>query len=158
MNKRRKIVTLLLTGALVMGSATSVFAMTPHMDTSWVPKIDFTLDQDTINDLASKIELVKTPKIEQAMYYHSNVFWNPTRLQVRWSEVDGADSYEVKVTKKDGTSKTYTTTYTSLVVNEGSDSFITDCIHGGTVKVRAIDGPLYSDWTEAEKISCNSLH
>ena len=78
---------------------------------------------------------------------------------MRWNEVEDATSYEIIVKKPDGTEHTYTSTGTSLIVNKGSDEFMTECVMGGTVKVRAVKGggEAYSMWTEEDTISCNVL-
>ena len=89
----------------------------------------------------------------------NKAFYEKTRLQVRWKEVENATSYEILVTKQDGTEHTYTSTGTSLIVNKGSDEFMTECVMGGTVKVRAVkgDGEAYSMWTEEDTMSCTVL-
>ena len=105
------------------------------------------------------IKLLNTPTITECRYIHGRAFWDKSRLQVRWDAVDEATSYEIKVTKSDGTEKTYTSDYTSLVINKDEDDFITGCVMGGTVKVRAVkdNGSLYSLWTEEDTIACNVL-
>ena len=103
--------------------------------------------------------ITTTPVITENRFIHSKAFYEKTRLQVRWKEVENATSYEILVTKQDGTEHTYTSTGTSLTVNKGSDDFMTECVMGGTVKVRAVkgDGEAYSMWTEEDTISCNVL-
>ena len=111
------------------------------------------------------IKLLSTPEITEATYHHKTVYYGDTnRLQVRWNAVDDATSYEIVVTKSDGTSRTYTSNYTSLIVKKGSDDFITECTNqngkSAKVKVRAVknDGEVYSLWTDDETVSCNSIH
>lgn len=114
--------------------------------------------EDAVKDL--DIKLLSTPKITECRYIHSNVFYSKSRLQVRWDEVEDATSYEIMVTKADGTSRTYTSNYTSLIVDKNEDDFITGCPKPATVKVRAVkdDGALYSLWTEEDDVACNAIH
>ena len=170
---RKAIGTVCLTGALIAGSVTTSFAVTPHY-TSWVPKIPTITSEDlpdSVKDEISQIvsgwqngqtgtttKLGKT-SVTEATYHHYRAIWDRARLQVRWNAVDGAKSYEVKVTKTDGSSKVYTTSSTSLIVYEDSDSFMTDCVRSGKVTVRAVgSNGTYGAWSAAKTISCNSLH
>lgn len=114
--------------------------------------------EDAVKDL--DIKLLSTPKITECRYIHSRAIWDPNRLVVRWDEVEDATSYEIMVTKADGTSRTYTSNYTSLIVDKNEDDFITGCPKPATVKVRAVkdDGALYSLWTEEDDVACNAIH
>lgn len=173
-NMKKAIGTAVLVGTLILGNTVPAFAVTPQY-TSWVPKIptitssdlpDSTKDEidkivsDSFNNwqVSQETTLGKTT-VSEAIFRHYRSIWDKARLQVRWSAVSGAKSYEVKVTKTDGSSTTYTTTGTSLIVYQGSDSFLTDCVRSGKVTVRAVgsDGT-YGDWSAAKTISCNSLH
>ncbi len=157
--KTKKIAGMLLTGIMIIGTGTQVFAVTPRMDTSWAPKIPkITIDQSILEEVVPQIELVEVPEITQAIYYHGSSFFNRARLQVRWNEVEGADSYEIKVTKKDGTSKTYTKTSTSLFAYKDHDDFIDGCVNGATVQIRSVtEEGLYSGWSDEETVGCNSV-
>lgn len=108
-------------------------------------------------ETAQKLE---TPQITDASYRHNGVYsFLPDHLRVYWTEVEGADHYEVLVTKKDGTSKTYRETVAGLLRYGKDDEFLADCIAGGTVRVRAVDKDgNVSDWSEPEEISHNQLH
>lgn len=173
-NIKRAIGTAALVGTLILGNTVPAFAVTPQY-TSWVPKIPTITSsdlpdsaKDDINQMVSnsfnnwqdsqKTTIGKTT-VSEAVFRHYKSIWDKARLQVRWSLVNGAKSYEVKVTKTDGSSKTYTTTSTSLIVYQDSDSFLMDCVKSGKVTVRAVgsDGT-YGDWSTAKTISCNSLH
>lgn len=157
--KMKKVAGMLLAGVMIVGTGTQVFAVTPRMDTSWVPKIPtITIDPGTLQDSISQLNLVQAPEITQAVYYHGSSFFNRARLQVRWDEVEGADSYEIKVTKKDGTSKTYTKTSTSLFAYKDYDEFIDGCMNGATVQIRTVTGDgSYSSWSDEETVGCNSV-
>lgn len=103
---------------------------------------------------------LETPQITDASYRHNGVYsFLPDHLRVYWTEVEGADHYEALVTKKDGTSKTYTESVPSLLRYGKDDEFLADCIAGGTVSVRAVDeSGNVSEWSEPEEISHNQMH
>lgn len=166
--KRRFLIVAILTMS-ILGSTMSVSAVTPRLSTPpsiTIPKITVTLPdgvKDSVKNYVDNnvhINLLTTPTISKCTYVHSNAFYQKNRLQVEWNSVEDATSYEVLVTKKDGTEHTYKTTSTHLIVNKGSDNFVDDCMNGGTVKVRAVknDNEVYSLWTNAMTISCNTLH
>lgn len=100
------------------------------------------------------------PEITDASYRHNGVYsFLPDHLRVYWAEVEGADQYDVVVTKKDGTSKTYVETVAGLLIYGKNDEFLAKCIAGGTVRVRAVDKDgNASEWSEPEEISHNQLH
>ena len=101
-----------------------------------------------------------TPEITDASYRHNGVYsFLPDHLRVHWTEVEGADHYEVLVTKKDGTSKTYVETVAGLLRYGKDDEFLAKCIAGGTVSVRAVDKTgNASEWSEPVEISHNQMH
>ncbi|MBY0758512.1 hypothetical protein [Sellimonas caecigallum] len=113
--------------------------------------------QETQPETAQKLE---TPEITDASYRHNGVYsFLPDHLRASWTEVEGADHYDVVVTKKDGTSKTYRETVAGLLRYGKDDEFLAKCIAGGTVSVRSVDKDgNVSDWSEPEEISHNQLH
>lgn len=170
--KKRTLLPILL--ATVMGTSMTAFAATPmykplsEYGYTGVPNIKVTLPdstKDAINNAVDEavkdldIKFLTTPTITECRYIHSYGYYYPSRLQIRWGEVEDATSYEIIVKKSDGTVCTYTSNYNSLSINEGEDDFITGCVMGGTVKVRAVkgNGSLYSLWTEENTIACNRL-
>lgn len=173
---KKKLVVAILLAITVMGTGMTVFAATPlykplsEYGYTNIPKVKIDIFEqypglkDTIDEQVKEylkdIKLLSTPEITEATYHHKTVYYGDTnRLQVRWNEVEDATSYEILVTKKDGTGHTYISEDTSLIVKKGEDDFITDCVMGGAVKVRAVkdDGAVYSLWTEEDTISCNRL-
>ena len=171
--KKRTLLPILL-ATTVMGTSMTAFAATPmykplsEYGYTGVPNIKVTLPDSTKNainnavDEAVKdldIKFLTTPTITECRYIHSYGYYYPSRLQIRWGEVEDATSYEIIIKKTNGTERTYTSNYNSLIVNEGEDDFITCCVMGGTVKVRAVkgNGSLYSLWTEENTIACNRL-
>lgn len=162
MRKIKKATAILLTGIILSGTGVNTYAVTPQYRP---PKTDFTIEgivdavKNYLKENPIEIGKLNDTKITQAVYYHKKLYFNRARLQVRWDEVGKAKYYEVKVTKKNGESKIYNTSDTSLFVYEKSDNFVTGCVRSGKVKVRAIsaDGKC-SDWSSEKTISCISLH
>lgn len=104
-----------------------------------------------------------TPVITASKYVHKTPYYGTKRhLEIDWNAVEGAEAYEVSITKADGTTIDYTVT----------DNFIYDTSAecpkvyiqakttwaSASVKVRAVAGEVYSEWSEAKKISCDMLH
>lgn len=109
---------------------------------------------------AETAQKLDTPEITDASYRHNGVYsFLPDHLRVHWSEVEGANHYEVLVTKKDGTSKTYVETVAGFLIYGKDDEFLAKCIAGGTVRVRAVDeSGNVSEWSDPEEISHNQMH
>lgn len=102
------------------------------------------------------------PNITEAKYQHKCPYYGMhPELIIRWDEVSGAESYEIEVTKADGTVLDYTSTYTSLIDRgECPRVYIesTSTWASATVKVRAVDGNEKSEWSTSRSISCDMLH
>lgn len=116
--------------------------------------------QNRMQEKPETEQKLETPQITDASYRHNGVYsFLPDHLRASWTEAEGADHYEVLVTKKDGTSKTYVETVPSLLIYGKNDEFLSECIAGGTVSVRAVDKDgNVSDWSEPEEISHNQMH
>lgn len=102
------------------------------------------------------------PSISEAKYQHQCPYYGMhPELIIRWSEVSGAESYEIEVTKADGTVLDYTSTYTSLIDRgECPRVYIesTSTWTSAMVKVRAVNGNEKSEWSTPRSISCDMLH
>lgn len=179
MKKLKKIIALTITAMTIMASTATVFAATPNYK-SWVPsgtaidwgKVIESIFSSQFGDTSDDVDedevetdgiTLGTTTITEAKYYHYNYnpIWNKRRLQARWNSVENAEFYEVRITKTDGTSNIYTTSYASLFVYQNSDDFMTSCVRSGTIEVRACtdaDGYADGEWSEAAIIKCNSLH
>lgn len=95
----------------------------------------------------------EAPQNVDASYKHKGMYsYLKDHLEVTWDEVTGTEEYTVRVIKEDGTSKDYTTEYTILL--QYNDEFVTNCIAGGMVQVKADN----SDWSDPVKISHNQFH
>lgn len=132
----------------------------------WWAKHTITLPEISEPEIPPKTEnALTTPVITKSTYSHNAVLSNT--LQLVWDEVDGAESYEVEITKADGSSKIYAADTPCLLIKAGSDDFITGCPKvyvaetstwtAATVSVRALAGGDASSWSETAKISCNAL-
>ena len=183
MKKAKKIIVMSLATTMLLGSTLTAHAATPQYKPlseygyTGVPKITVKLPdncqtgvsnavEDAVKDL--DIKLLNTTTITRATYIHSNVFYSKSRVNIQWDAVDGATSYEIKITKADGTEHIYTTENNWLTVNQASDEFVTGCLkqkvgtnwESATVAVRAVkdNGSIYSLWSEKAAISCNAIH
>lgn len=156
---------MVMTCVIAMGgfNAVPVSACTPPLNPPSVeiPDINFQPDgalKDAIdNAVKNWIEkcILGTPTVEYASYYKSALrYFNYSYVAVKWSEVENATSYKVRITKTDGTWKEYDTTYTAFYSTNYTDDFIADGMDGATVEVRA-DG--YNDtfgwWSDAAAIT-----
>lgn len=162
----KKFIALLTVLTFVFSFSLQSYAVTPaiKIPSTKIPGIspDWELPASIQMDINKMLEgKLKLPKITENRYiHHGKSSYDKDRLQVTWSEVDEATSYEIVVKKKDGSEKTYTSSYNALVINKNDDEFITGCIMGGTIKVRAVKddgGTVYSLWTEEDTIACNKV-
>ena len=104
-----------------------------------------------------------TPTITEAKYTHQRPYYGShPNLRIRWNEVENAESYEVEVTKADGTVNTYTATGTSFYSEKVECPRVyvesTSTWASATARVRAVSGETTSEWSESVKISCDTLH
>ena len=93
--------------------------------------------------------------MEYASYYYSQSwYFSYTYVAVKWSEVENATSYKVRITKTDGTWKEYDTPYTAFYSTNYTDDFIADGMDGATVRVRAYgDNDTFGCWSEDSNIA-----
>ena len=160
--KKRGIIAAVLAAVLVSATPLSTQAADrPHSWFGWRSVWTEWFDwPHRTQDGTETAQELKTPQIEDASYRHNGVYsFLPDHLRVYWTEVEGADHYEALVTKKDGTSKTYTESVPSLLIYGKNDEFLSECIAGGTVSVRSVDKDgNVSEWSEPEEISHNQMH
>lgn len=172
---KRKFFSLLLVLSLVMTLALPAYAATPSfkIPNITIPDIsdnikielpddfwDKWFDEHPLPEIATKPE---TPVISYAKYVHRTPYYGMSKhLEIQWNKIENADSYEVLITKADGTTFTYEVT-NNLIYDKKVDCpkvYIEDTHTwtAATVQVRAKVGDLTSDWSEAVKISCDKLH
>ena len=98
--------------------------------------------------------ILGTPTVEYASYYKSaSRYFNYAYVAVKWSEVENATSYKVRITKADGTWKEYDTTYTAFYSTNYTDDFM-DGMDGATVKVKAYgDNDTFGCWSDGTNIA-----
>lgn len=142
-------------------NAVPVSACTPPLNPPSVkiPDINFEPDcalKDAI-DNAVKNWLEKcvlgTPTVKYASYYKTSRYFHYSHVAVKWSEVENATSYKVRVTKADGTWKEYDTTYTTFYSTNYTDDFIADGMDGAVVSVRAYgNNDTFGYWSDDTKL------
>ena len=146
MRKMRKLLATVLLVALTLTCAVPTMACTPPLNPPKVeiPEITVKIDdklQEAMDAAAKKFlekNVLEKPVVKYASYIkRTSRYGTYGYLSVQWDKVDNATSYEVKVTKSDGTQKTYKTSYAVLVKSNYADEFLDDGMDGATVKVKA---------------------
>lgn len=165
MKKRRKLAAIICALTLALSSVVPVSACTPPLKPPSVeiPDINFEPDdalKEAISNAAKNwVEkcILGTPALDYASYYKSaSRYFNYAYVAVKWTEVENATSYKVRITKADGTWKEYDTTYTAFYSTNYTDDFIEDGMDGATVKVKAYgDEDKFSLWSEEYTITNN---
>lgn len=107
--------------------------------------------------------VLAAPAIKEAKFYHSGYVASlKNRLQIQWEEVASAESYEIEVTKADGSKGYYTATGTTLMVkNTQCPRVYSDksgCWESATVRVRAVSSEGTGDWSLGVAIGCDKVH
>ena len=174
-NNIRKLMVFTLILVLCSTSMT-VSAVTPALKTFSMPsipnfKVNIELPQSIFDNWFAKhpIELptdenpseyagLNIPEIIEARYYHGQY----SRLQIRWNEVESADSYEVEIVRADGTKTVYTTISNSLYCTSVECPRIyieeTSTWASATVRIRALSETDESQWSKPISIGCDKLH
>lgn len=173
----KKFITLALVLMLIMTMAVPAYAIElPEI------KVNFTLpdsfwdkwfedhpiqlpDNFELPDPTEVTEVIKltAPTITTAKYVHKTPYYDMKRhLEISWNEVEGAEFYEVLIAKADDTVTDYTVT-DNMVWDKSTECpkvYIEEeyLWAAASVKVRAVTGDVYSDWSEVKKIGCDMLH
>lgn len=160
--KRRKLAAIICAFTLALSSAVPVSACTPPLKPPSVkiPDINFEPDgalKDAIdNAVKNWIEkcILGTPTVEYASYYKSALrYFNYSHVAVKWTKVENATFYKVRITKADGTWKEYDTTHTSFYSTNYTDDFIADRMDGATVSVKAYgENKTFGYWSDDTNI------
>lgn len=170
---KKKIIAIAM--ALVVSTAMIIpaYAVTPSLETPKAPtvpeiKVDFKLPESFWDKwfkdhpiiVPDKAEL-SAPEITEAKYVHAKQY-SPACLKIKWTAVEGAETYEVLITKADGETITYITNDTEIYDKNAECCKVyiekTNTWTAATVRVRAISDDVYSEWSEPAKIGCNKLH
>lgn len=95
------------------------------------------------------------PAVEYASYYKSALrYFNYSHVAVKWTKVENATSYRVRIAKADGTWEEYDTTHTSFYSTNYNDDFIADGMDGATVSVKAYgENKTFSCWSDDTNIT-----
>ena len=103
---------------------------------------------------------IGVPEITNAHYTHGRSAYAPSYLQIDWTAVDGAEKYDVVITLANGETITYVETSTSVYDADVvcPQSYKGDNGHIAHVKVRAVVGDVYGEWSAEDTISCNAFH
>ena len=103
------------------------------------------------------------PTVTTAKYVHKTPYYvMKAHLEISWEAVEGAESYEVLMTKADGETITYTTDGTILYDTAAKCPRVyieeTSTWASASVQIRAVAGDVYGEWSEAKKIGCDTIH
>ena len=158
MRKMRKLLATVLLVALTLTCAVPTMACTPPLNPPKVeiPEITVKIDdklQEAMDAAAKKFlekNILEKPVVKYASYIkRTSRYGTYGCLSVSWDKVDNATSYEVIVIKADGTKKTYTTSYNTLVRANYFDEFLADGMDGATIRVKAYgEDETFSLWSD----------
>lgn len=143
-------------------NAVPVSACTPPLNPPSVkiPDINFEPDGALKDEIDNAVKnwlekcVLGTPTVKYASYYKSaSRYFHYAYVAVKWTKVENATSYRVRITKADGSYKEYNTTYTAFYSNNCTDDFITDGMDGATVSVKAYgDNDTFGCWSDDTNI------
>lgn len=105
-------------------------------------------------------QFFKAPEVTYSVFDHGYIFTRNV-LNIKFTEVKYAKSYDVMISKDDKFEKTkiYKTEKNNLFLSTDTDDFITPSYHGRHVKVRANYGHgIHGKWSESKMIGCGKLH
>lgn len=158
MKKMKKLLAVVLTATLTFACAMPVKACTPPLNPPKIeiPEITVKIDgklQEAMDAAAKKFiekNVLEKPVVKYASYIkRTSRYGTYGCLSVQWGEVDNATSYEVMVTKTDGTKKTYTTSYNMFVRANYYDEFLKGGLENATVRVKAYgEDETFSIWSD----------
>lgn len=99
------------------------------------------------------------PVITDSRYVHNSPV---RRLEIEWDAVEGAEHYEVLITKANGETISFTTD-SNMVFDRNMKCprvYIeeTSTWAAASVQVRALAGDTAGEWSDTAKISCDMLH
>ena len=163
MKKRNKLLAIVCASILSVSCVTPVFACTPKLDIPSVKIPDITVKLDdnleaAISAAAKKFiekNVLEKPVIKNASYLYKVLRYGTySCLNVRWDEVENATSYEVKVTKSDGTEKVFNTSYPAFITSNYSDDFISSGMDDAVIRIKAYgEDETFSLWSDEVTVS-----
>lgn len=161
----KKLVSTLIVTMMIVGSTVPAYACTPPLNPPSVkiPDINFKPDgalKDAIDNYVKNwLEkcVLGTPTVKYASYYKSasrSRYFHYAYVAVKWTKVENATSYKMRITKADGSYKEYDTTHTSFYSTNYNDDFIADGMDGATVSVKAYgENKTFSCWSDDTNIT-----
>ena len=159
----KKLVSALIVTMMIAGSTIPAYACTPPLNPPSVkiPDINFQPDGALKDALDNYVKnwlekcVLAAPTVKYASYFKSaSRYFNYSHVAVKWSEVENATSYKVRITKADGTYKEFDTTHTSFYSTNYNDDFIADGMDGATVSVKAYgDNDTFGWWSDETTIN-----
>ena len=159
----KKLVSALIVTMMIVGSTIPAYACTPPLNppSIEIPDINFEPDgalKDAIDNYVKNwLEkcVLAAPTVKYASYFKSaSRYFNYSHVAVKWSEVENATTYKVRITKADGTNKEFDTTHTSFYSTNYNDDFIADGMDGATVSVKAYgDNDTFGWWSDETTIN-----
>lgn len=166
----KKFIMIILALMLIASLVVPAYAITPSLKipSITIPNISGSVKIDIPDSVFDKwfeenpvdIE-ISAPEITEAKYVHAKRY-SPAGLEIKWTSVDVAESYEVLITKADGETITYTVEDTEIYDTNADCPRVyiekTSTWAAASAKVRAFNGIIYSEWSKEVKISCNKLH
>lgn len=158
MRKMKKLIAVVLMAVLTLACAVPTMACTPPLNPPKVeiPEITVKIDdklQDAMDAAAKEFlekNVLEKPSVKYTSYIkRTSRYGTYGCLSVQWDKVDNATSYEVEVTKSDGTKKAYTTSYNVIVRANYYDEFLKDGLENATVRVKAYgEDETFSLWSD----------
>lgn len=159
----KKLLSALIVTMMIAGSTIPAYACTPPLNPPSVkiPDINFQPDGALKDALDNYVKnwlekcVLAAPTVKYASYFKSaSRYFNYSHVAVKWSEVENATSYKVRITKADGTYKEFDTTHTSFYSTNYNDDFIADGMDGATVEVKAYgDNDTFGCWSDDTNIT-----
>ena len=113
-------------------------------------------------DTAPAVTLA-APAVTESRFYHKGAVASmKNRLQIKWDAVEGAERYEIQMTKADGTVESYTASTNLLMIKNAACPKVyvqsTSTWKAATVRVRAVAGDVVGAWSVAATIGCDAIH
>lgn len=163
MRKMKKLLAVVLVATLTLACAMPVKACTPPLNPPKIeiPEITVKIDdklQDAMDAATKKFlekNVLEKPAITNASYIkRTSRYGTYGCLSVQWGKVDNATSYSVEVAKADGTKKTYTTSYNTLVRANYFDEFLSEGMEKAVIRVKAYgENETFSLWSDGVVIT-----
>lgn len=171
----KKLLSIALVFYLILSLSITAFAVTPNfkIPNISIPDISNNIKVEISDDfwdnwfkehpLPEIVLKPKAPTISSAKYIHKTLYFGTSKhLEIQWDKIENASSYEVLITKADGTTITREVT-NNLIYDKAIECpkvYIKNSHTwtSATVQVRVKVGDQISDWSAPVKISCDRLH